>query len=114
MDLFEIDSLVPNQSISPNDAMFDRNHPAYYYKAGKSALNCIRLSLSAANKASISSILDLPCGHGRVLRYLQAEFPQAKITACDLDQDAVDFCAKTFECRGIYSQRNLSKLALDE
>jgi len=45
---------------------------------------------------SCPRILDLPCGHGRVLRHLRADFPKAEITACDILKDGVDFCARTF------------------
>src|SRR5262249_53768032 len=54
----------------------------------------------------LKRILDLPCGHGRVLRVLHAAFPDAEITACDLDKDGVDFCAKTFGAVPVYSAEN--------
>ncbi len=77
---------------------------AKYLQAGQSAMASIRLALQQANKTKCDSILDLPCGHGRVLRHLRAEFPAAQITACDLNRDGVDFCQSTWNAKGVYSQ----------
>ena len=60
--------------------------------------------MMAGGKERLGSILDLPSGHGRVLRTLAAAFPDAKITACDIDHDCVDFCAKTFGAVAVYSR----------
>lgn len=86
-----------NAEISPADEMFagDRDH---YFDAGESALHCITRALDLAGRRpeQVGSMLDLPCGHGRVLRFLRQAFPAASLTACDLDRDGVDFCARTF------------------
>lgn len=57
-------------------------------------------------------ILDLPCGHGRVLRMLKAAFPKAELTACDLERDGVDFCACTFGATPVYSTPDFSDIQL--
>jgi SAM-dependent methyltransferase len=41
-------------------------------------------------------ILDLPSGHGRVMRALKARFPRAELVACDILEGGVQFCAETF------------------
>ncbi len=93
------------QEISPNDQMFvfGKEH---YFHVGESALQCIKIAVLAAGKdfTDIKNILDLPCGHGRVLRMLKVAFPDARITACDLDRDAVDFCARVFGALPVYSE----------
>jgi SAM-dependent methyltransferase len=61
-----------------------------------------------------SRILDFGCGHGRVLRALRAEFPNARITACDIDQDAVDFCVRTFGAEGVYSSPDPREVRFDQ
>jgi SAM-dependent methyltransferase len=76
---------------------------AGYLSTGQWALKRIRLALLAAQKPSVASILDLPCGHGRFLRMLKAEFPHAKLTAADIDRGGVDFCARTFGAVPVYS-----------
>jgi SAM-dependent methyltransferase len=102
--------------ISPDDEMGPSKwgEPGYH-SVGQSALQCIRHSLEAAGKdpAEVRSILDLPCGHGRVLRYLKAAFPDAAITACDLSRDGVDFCAATFGARPVYSVDDPARIPLE-
>ena len=101
------------ETIGSGDEMFtgDREH---YFGVGKSALKGIETALSAIDlpSANIRRILDLPCGHGRVMRHLKAAFPQAQITACDLNRGAVDFCAQTFAAQPVYSSVNVNQIAL--
>ena len=78
-----------------------------YILAGTSALALIRVAMAEAGmRDDPAAILDLPCGHGRVIRVLRAAFPAATLIACDLDRDGVDFCAQTFECgAGVFRRR---------
>lgn len=78
--------------------MLDAHNLVHYFGVGQSALRCVRLALLASERHpdGIRRILDLPCGHGRVLRTLRAAFPEAELVACDLLADGVEFCAKTF------------------
>ena len=101
------------QTIGPGDEMFTGDK-AHYFGVGKSAMHGIENALFAANKSAttIRRILDLPCGHGRVMRHLKATFPQAQITACDLNRGAVDFCAQTFGALPFYSKVNVDQIAL--
>ena len=100
------------KDISPRDEMFTGN-PRHYFLVGQSALECLRLTLLAARKSDIRSVLDLPCGHGRVLRSLKAAFPDAELTACDLDRDGVDFCAETFGATPIHSMEDPARIEFD-
>jgi SAM-dependent methyltransferase len=68
----------------------------HYYAVGLSALRCLEEALGAAASPGVDSLLDLPCGHGRVLRWLTARYPQARLTACDVDDDGVAYCAAAF------------------
>jgi SAM-dependent methyltransferase len=101
------------REISPNDGMFDPAYPAAYFEIGDSALCTIQLAMAAAGKETVGSLLDFPCGHGRVLRTLSSAFPDAQLTACDIDRDGVDFCAGTFGATGVYSDEDLSAVDLD-
>ena len=74
-----------------------------YLAIGCAALKAIRLAQLASGKRDFDTILDMPCGHGRVLRWLRAAYPEAKITACDLVRDGVDFCADSFGAIPVYS-----------
>jgi len=66
----------------------------------------------AAGIDTLESILDLPCGYGRVLRHLRSAFPDARITACDIDRGGVDFCAATFGATPAYSHEEPAKIPL--
>jgi SAM-dependent methyltransferase len=95
----------PVKTIAANDEMFNANTD-HYFNVGRSAMANILSALDLANKATCETILDLPCGYGRVLRYLTAKFPHAKVTACDLNRNAVEFCVDTFGAVGYLSATN--------
>ena len=103
-----------NRKVSPYDLMYKGSgHPERYFRWGPEALYRIELALLAAGKVDITRILDLPCGHGRVLRTLGAAFPEAEVTACDLDRDAVDFCAQHLGAVPVYSDELPDNIELD-
>lgn len=92
------------EDVSAQDTMCrDRER---YFRLGRNALDCIRLAMTAAQKTAVERILDLPCGYGRVLRWIKAEFPVAGLGACDIDHDGVDFCAATFGAEPVYGREN--------
>jgi SAM-dependent methyltransferase len=97
-----------NITVSPNDTMKNE----YYFQVGRSAADCILIGLCAARVTHVNRVLDLPCGHGRVLRHLMALFPNAQIDACDLDEEGVGFCEKTLGATGIISSPDLTKAPL--
>jgi SAM-dependent methyltransferase len=112
MDYDIIESTV-NRTISPHDGMFTGE--SYYFKVGRSALECVDISLRAArmNVCDVRRILDLPCGHGRVLRYLRTAFPEAEITACDIERKCVDYCASTFGAVPVRSEDDPHKIPIE-
>jgi SAM-dependent methyltransferase len=100
------------REISGNDRMVTPRYPETYFLWGDSALRCIGLAVDAVGGEAPTSILDFPCGHGRVLRSLKSAFPSAKLTACDIDRDGVDFCETTFGAEGVYSNHDLGQVEL--
>ena len=98
--------------ISPRDTMY-AGDGAHYFKVGLSAMRSVEEAVREAKLASVERVLDLPCGHGRVLRFLLRRFPHAAFTACDLDRDGVDFCARTFGATPVYSAEDLDALSFD-
>jgi SAM-dependent methyltransferase len=89
---------------------------------GPAALRCIEAAIECARRllppAALESkqfdrILDFPCGRGRVLRVLRAAFPDAEITAGDVDREAVDFCAELFGARPLYADRDPARIETD-
>jgi SAM-dependent methyltransferase len=108
----ELDESLIIREISPADEMFGRREEPYL-AVGRSALHCIDVALAASPKRAFPRILDLPCGHGRVMRWLRAAFPESELTACDISRDGVDFCAKTFGAVPVYSHEDPSSIDLD-
>jgi SAM-dependent methyltransferase len=93
---------------------YDEDDRDGYFSLGRAALDCIRVGLLTAQVESPKSILDLPSGHGRVLRYLKAEYPEATLAACDIDHEAVNFCATTFGATPIYGHEDPHAIKCDE
>ena len=75
-----------------------------------SAFESINAALKAAGTDRVTTILDMPCGHGRVARVLRAAFPTAEISVSDLDTDGVVFCAKQFDAQPLISGPDFSTL----
>ena len=101
------------ETVSPRDHMYN-TVPAEYMFIGEQALRAIRVALASVGKDSVESFLDMASGHGRVLRFVKAEYPRARLAACDIDHDAVDFCAETFGATPIYGKTNPLELEVRE
>lgn len=95
-------------AVADGDRMY-LDSDAHYLSVGLSALRVIERALGGTEPRSI---LDLPSGFGRVTRFLRARYPQAAITASDLDRDGVDFCAARFGAHAAYSVRDFRDLRL--
>lgn len=98
--------------ISTTETMKYQGGDENYFFHGKSALNLIdsALRLLYRNKSDIRSILDFPCGHGRVLRGLRSYFQESDIYACDLDLRGIKFCSLTLGAIGVHSNENLDNV----
>jgi SAM-dependent methyltransferase len=99
--------------VSPHDNMHARNRH-WYDRAGQVAVRQVRLAMLTAGKDQLASILDFGCGHGRVMRTLKAAFPEAALTACDINRDGVDFCARTFGATPVYSSPDPAEISIDD
>ena len=99
--------------IGHKDGMFKKGNEDHYFSVGRSALEAVRLAMLAAKREDFRKILDLPCGHGRVLRALKGAFPSAFFTACDLNRAGVDFCVEHFGATGDYSNPEPRKIELE-
>jgi SAM-dependent methyltransferase len=94
------------ETVSPREMMDNLHQDGRledYLETGQWIVERIHRTLSLAGKEDVSRILDLPCGYGRVARWLRADFPRARLVVCDIDREAVDFCAKTFDAKPVYS-----------
>jgi SAM-dependent methyltransferase len=104
--------LASGAPISPNDQMYVGGDLRHYRSVGSSAMEQILAALALAGRSAPRRILDLPSGHGRVLRKLRARYREAEITACDLERDGVDFCAATFGAVPVYGRADIENTAL--
>lgn len=104
-----------NKQIAKDDQIFQGNLNHYLY-VGYSTINCIQSAMQSAGKdhSAIRQILDLPCGHGRITRWLAAVFPESEITACDLEKSGVDFCKEQFNACPVYSDVDLEKIKINK
>jgi SAM-dependent methyltransferase len=105
-------SIRVSDRIGHKDGMFKKGFEDHYFSVGRSALEAVRLAMLAAKLEGFRNILDLPCGHGRVLRALKGAFPNAHFTACDLNRAGVDFCVAQFGATGDYSHADPAQIAL--
>jgi CBS domain-containing protein len=84
-----------------------------YLVAGASALESVQNTLDATEHGEVSAVLDMGCGYGRETRMFRAAFPDASITACDVDPRAVAFCAETFGARPARWSGNPTDIGVD-
>jgi SAM-dependent methyltransferase len=96
-----------------NDGMYAGNG-AHYFRVGLGAARLVEEALAAAGLRDVRRVLDLPCGGGRVLRFLVRRFPSAGFVACDLQRDMADYCARRFGAAARYSKDDLNDLSFGE
>lgn len=102
-----------SREIAPGDEMYHGN-PGHYFGVGASALRCIEGALRVAGRHpdTIKTVVDLPCGHGRVQRFLKKAFPHATLIACDLNRSGVDYCGAAFGALKVYSDPDVDRIPL--
>lgn len=81
-------------NFSATDTMLENGNHRRYLAVGANAMQAIRASIGSAEP---KSILDLPCGHGRVARHLRHAFPDADLYVADIDTVGAEFCASEFK-----------------
>lgn len=108
--LYDFDHLAVDRTISPRDTMMRPEVADQYFQIGQRALELVHFSSELCRKPHYPNILDFGCGHGRVMRWLRAHYGYAKITACDTDLSAVDFCAAQFGALPVHAAGGLDSL----
>ena len=101
------------EEISPLDLMWEKDAKEYF-EIAEAGLECVRRGLHAAESELAHRILDFGCGHGRVMRALRVGFPDAQLTACDLDEDGVRFCVERFGAHGVVSTADITRISLPD
>ena len=97
-----VNSLLIDDRISPHDTMF-AGDPKHYFHVSRSDCLAIVNVLGARSSydggsSPVVDIYDFGCGYGRVTRSIRAAFPAANIYVTDLDDQAVQWCERTFGC----------------
>lgn len=93
-------------TISPGETMMDGDL-ARYLDVGADALRAIK---AAPGQVGPLSILDLPCGHGRIARHLRDAHPDAELFVSDLDEPGADFCAAEFRATKLTSSSDFTEI----
>jgi SAM-dependent methyltransferase len=101
--------------IHVDDRMFisgDARDLAHYLSDALSGIQNIEESLAGAGARwqDVAACLDLPCGYGRVTRHLVQRMEARRITACDIDRQAVRFCVAEFGVEPLYSHPDLRQV----
>jgi SAM-dependent methyltransferase len=88
--------------VSPDDKMFeaDLRNLDDYLRKGRQAVDVLLRHCPRPQR-----VLDFGCGHGRVLRHIVTEWPNAEVWACDINPEAVAFCEREFGVTGIVSKK---------
>lgn len=84
----------------------------HYVQVGQEAVDNMEQCLRRANRSfsDLEACLDLPCGYGRVLRNLAAHIESRKITASDVNAEAVAFCEAEFGVNTLASHADLGEV----
>lgn len=97
----------------PENSVDDEWHDQHYLSVGEEAVLLTVRFLLANLRTPPNTILDFPSGSGRVTRHLRAMFPDARIGACDLYPEHIDFCTEQFAAEPILSKENLDDLEIE-
>lgn len=103
-----------SKAVHPNDDMLGKAAGGMleYERIGEDAIKIIRECVPV--DADVRSLLDFGCGHGRVARWLAAEYPQARRVFSDIDEEAWRFCATEFGHDGFTSVADFSQLTIPD
>jgi MoaA/NifB/PqqE/SkfB family radical SAM enzyme/SAM-dependent methyltransferase len=88
-----------NRTVSSRDVLFagfEAALPGGYFSSGPSQLAEIDGLLRQHGHPGLAAsraVADFACHYGRMTRALRAALPHAAVYACDIDRDAVQFCA---------------------
>ena len=92
--------------VSPADDMYfgdNANVHDHYFKTGLELATYVANKISSSHLSKLDEIqlLELPCGYGRVTRHLIDIIKNAKVTACDVQNDSVIFQRDYFKSNAV-------------
>lgn len=113
MALYDFSALQLDRTISPRDTMIVPGREEQYFEIGHRALEIVEFAANLCHKPHFPEILDFGCSYARVLRWLRPRHHYATITACDLDAEAIAFCARHWGARPLMSHTDPDQLVFD-
>lgn len=78
------------------DDMIWSSNAQIYFRAGIDAMRLVAKACDDHLPAAPQTVLDLPCGHGRVMRWLRQAYPEAQLLGCDTQRNGMEFCQRSF------------------
>lgn len=100
-EISDHDDMFADPYIPPGSRSRPLSKMEHYMFVGRSAIDLIARAMVCTHKDQLSSILDLPCGGGRVTRHLKAFLPDARLFVCDLDKQKEAFTIRNFGASAI-------------
>lgn len=97
-----------------NDLMYLRGQPQaaeHYQAVGRQAAEFID---KHHRLVEAEAVLDFGCGHGRVARELAKRVRPGRLSVCDIDQEAVSFCAWNFRASPVLATPDPASLVLGD
>ena len=79
-----------------------------YFEVGRSAIELITEAMMLARRTLFPRILDFPCGGGRVTRHLVKFFPEAEISASDIEREKQAFVASHYGAKPVECPPNFT------
>jgi SAM-dependent methyltransferase len=80
----------------------------HYLAVGRSAIELVARAMIGAGVSNISSLMDLPCGGGRVTRHFRTFFPEAELYVGELNQHKLAFVVEEFKAHPIVADPNFT------
>ena len=103
-------------SVHRNDLMMNRasqDARAWYLEGALAAVALIREALEDAGAdLAAADVLDFGCSHGRIVRHLVRQ--ARTVSACDLDHEAVRFCAREFGAVPVFGDADITHVSLED
>jgi SAM-dependent methyltransferase len=90
--------------------MYEPGRGDRYLAVGLSALQCIEHAMDGRPRPT--AVLDFAGGYGRVLRFLRAYYPQARLVMSEIEAPALSFCARAFGVEAFPSASSLADVAI--
>jgi SAM-dependent methyltransferase len=101
--------------IHPNDFMANKTLPGHhesykdYIEHSRSHFGMVSACLQRAGRpwSTLQSAIDFGCGYGRVTRWLPTVISPTSVTACDVQKEAVAWCASEFRVRPLVAKPDI-------